>query len=58
MSKLTAWILLAIISAIEGLMLYFGVGGEIQAVLLPIVAYLFGIATKTGLDKIINNNNK
>lgn len=52
-SKLTAWILIMIISAFEIIILYSGYNGNIQAILMPIIAYLFGIVTKTGIDKIV-----
>jgi len=58
MDKMTAWILLMLISAFEVIILYFGFDGDIQKILLPIVAYLFGIVSKTGVDKIINGIQK
>ena len=53
MDKLTAWIIIMLISAFEVIILYFGFNGDMQAILLPVLAYLFGIVTKTGVDKII-----
>jgi len=55
MDKITAWILLMLISAFEVIILYFGFDGDIQKILLPIVAYLFGVVAKTGIDRIIND---
>jgi len=52
-SKLNAWIMILIISIVEIIILYSGYNGNIQAILMPIIAYLFGIVTKTGVDKII-----
>lgn len=60
MEKITAWLLLGIISLIETVLLYFNVGTEFNAIILPVVAYLFGIVSKTAVDtvvKIKNNNN-
>jgi hypothetical protein len=51
MQKLTAWAVLAIISGIEVILLYTGYNGQVQAVIMPIVAYLMGIVTKTAVDK-------
>jgi len=54
MDKITAWALLAVISAFEVGVLYLGYDGAIQSVVIPIATYLMGIVTKTAVDKVNN----
>jgi hypothetical protein len=51
-NKVTPFILLGILSLIQGILIYFNVNGQIEAVILPMIAYFFGIVTKTGVDVI------
>lgn len=52
MDKKTPWIVLGILSLIQAGLIYFEVNGQIEAVLLPMITYFFGIATKTGYDRL------
>jgi len=52
-SKLTAFVMLGILSLAQAGLLYGGYNGQIQAVIIPMIAYFFGIVTKTGVDRII-----
>ena len=55
MDKKQAWLGLAVLAAIQAALLYLGYNGQIQTVVIPLVTYFFGIATKTAVDKTILN---
>jgi len=52
MSKFHAWIFLGILSLIQAVLIYFNVDGQVSAVILPLITYFFGIATKAGYDQL------
>lgn len=53
MEKKIAWLLLGVISLIQAALLYGGFNGSITAVIIPLVAFLTGIITKTTADKYV-----
>jgi hypothetical protein len=55
MEKKLAWIMLGILALIQGILLYSGFNGAVESIIIPLVAYFFGIVTKTGVDKLVNN---
>jgi len=57
MEKMTAWLLLGAISIFQAVMLYLGYDGSVTAIVMPTATYLFGIATKTAVDKMITIKN-
>jgi hypothetical protein len=52
LTKKQAWLGIGILSLFQAAMLYSGFDGQIAPVIVPIVTYLFGIVTKTAVDKI------
>jgi hypothetical protein len=52
-SKKQAWLGIGIISLLQAILLYSGYDGQVGAISVPIVTYLFGIVTKTAVDKIV-----
>jgi len=56
MDKKTAWGLLGALGLIQAGLLYFGIN-DLTVIIVPIATFLFGIATKTAVDKVINNKN-
>jgi len=51
-TKIQAWVLLGILSLVQAALLYFGFDGDASALIIPLATYLFGIVTKTAVEKI------
>jgi hypothetical protein len=54
-TKIQAWLGICILSGIQVGLLYTGYDGQLGAIIIPTITYLFGIVTKTAVDKITKN---
>jgi hypothetical protein len=51
--KIKYWLLLCALCGIEAGLLYSGFNGAIQSMVIPMISYLFGLVTKTAVDKVV-----